>query len=300
MVVMKGVMPQTTPLFMAAFRLLPAGLGLLVVAVALGKAQPRGWVAWGWLSLFAIADGTLFQGLLTEGLNRTGAGLGSLLIDSQPLAVAVLAALLYGEKILSRGRWGLILGLVGIGLIGLPPQLWQSLWLRDWAAVGRIGAFHSGEWLMLGASLSMAVGTILIRPVTRWVDPVMATAWHMILGGVPLLALSLTYEIEPYQHLSAWGWTGLGYMTVLGSAIAYGVFFFFASHGSLTTLSALTFSTPVFALLFSSLFLHERLTVTQWLGVTCTMVSIYLVSGGGATSELAPLEAAPPTPTTLS
>lgn len=287
MVVMKGVMPQTAPLFMAAMRLLPAGIALLFVAITLGKSQPRGWQAWGWIGLFAIADGTLFQGLLTEGLTRTGAGLGSLLIDSQPLSVAVMAAVLYGERISPRGRWGLGLGLGGIGLIGLPPQLWQSLWQRDWAAVQQIGAFHLGEWLMLGASLSMAVGMILIRPVSRWVDPIMATAWHMVLGSVPLLVLSLFLEVEPYQHLSLWGWAGLGYMTFLGSAIAYGVFFFYASQGSLTTLSALTFSTPVFALLFSSIFLAERLTMTQWLGVACTVVSIYLVSGTSTTAEVA-------------
>jgi hypothetical protein len=56
------------------------------------------------------------------------------------------------------------------------------------------------------------------------------------------------------------------------------LFFFFASSGSLTTLSALTFSTPVFALMFSSLFLGENLTLVQWIGVILTLTSIYLVS----------------------
>ena len=30
--------------------------------------------------------------------------------------------------------------------------------------------------------------------VTRRVDPIMATGWHMLLGGVPLLALSAARE----------------------------------------------------------------------------------------------------------
>ena len=68
------------------------------------------------------------------------------------------------------------------------------------------------------------------------------------------------------------------YMAVMGRAIAYGLFFFFASSGSLTTLSALTFSTPVFALMFSNLLLDEDLTKVQWLGVVLTLGSIYLVS----------------------
>ena len=90
----------------------------------------------------------------------------------------------------------------------------------------------------------------------------------------------ISYQIEQnqWQDLSAWGWLGMAYMAIMGSAIAYGLFFFFASSGSLTTLSALTFSTPVFALMFSSVFLDENLTLVQWVGVVLTLGSIYLVS----------------------
>jgi hypothetical protein len=77
----------------------------------------------------------------------------------------------------------------------------------------------------------------------------------------------------------------MAYMAIMGSAIAYGLFFFFASSGSLTTLSALTFSTPVFALMFSSLFLGENLTLIQWIGVILTLSSIYLVSMRGSVQD---------------
>jgi drug/metabolite transporter (DMT)-like permease len=110
----------------------------------------------------------------------------------------------------------------------------------------------------------------------------MATGWHMVIGGLPLLLISDRLEQQQWQDLSAWGWLGMTYMAIMGSAIAYGLFFFFASSGSLTTLSALTFSTPVFALMFSSLFLGENLTLVQWIGVILTLSSIYLVSMRGS------------------
>ena len=47
---------------------------------------------------------------------------------------------------------------------------------------------------MLMAAQCMAAGTLMVPLVTRYVDPVMATGWHMILGGIPLIALSLTTE----------------------------------------------------------------------------------------------------------
>lgn len=38
------------------------------------------------------------------------------------------------------------------------------------------------------------VGTVMVRWVSKYVDPVMATGWHMILGGLPLLALAVQRE----------------------------------------------------------------------------------------------------------
>jgi len=100
----------------------------------------------------------------------------------------------------------------------------------------------------------------------------------MILGGLPLLAISAATESEQFVNIDFSGWMALGYSTVFGSAIAYGLFFYFASSGSLTSLSSLTFLTPVFALLFGNLFLGEVLNPLQSMGVGLTLVSIYLIN----------------------
>lgn len=292
MVAMKGVIPHTTPFFMAGIRLVPAGILVLLAGLLMGRPHPRGWAAWLWIALFAIVDGALFQGFLAQGLVRTGAGLGSVMIDSQPLAVALLALWLFGETIGLWGWLGLILGVLGISLLGLPQEwiLSAGAWtaevinsghwvisdrsLSDWV----LTLFDNGQWLMLLAALSMAVGTVLVRYVCRYADPVMATGWHMILGGLPLFALSNQLEVNQWSNLSAANWTALAYSTVFGSAIAYGLFFYFASSGSLTSLSSLTFLTPIFALLFGNLFLSEVLSPIQWIGVSLTLVSIYLIN----------------------
>ncbi|BAY99153.1 hypothetical protein NIES37_31320 [Tolypothrix tenuis PCC 7101] len=280
MVAMKGVIPHTTPLFMAGVRLLPAGILILVAAALMGRSQPKGWGAWLWITLFALIDGTLFQGFLAEGLVRTSAGLGSVMIDSQPLAVALLSLWLFQERIGFWGWLGLGLGVSGISLIGLPDELifhllgsGVNVTIGNWQQL-----FASGEWLMLLAALSMAVGTVLIRFVCRYADPVVATGWHMIIGGLPLWGVSSVVESQQWQNLATSDWLALGYATIFGSAIAYGLFFYFASSGNLTSLSSLTFLTPIFALLFGNLFLSEVLSPLQWMGVFLTLISIYLIN----------------------
>ncbi|MGB3572511.1 MAG: DMT family transporter [Phormidesmis sp.] len=287
MVAMKGVMAETSPLFLASVRLFPAGILVVLVSLWLGREQPKGWRAWLWIGLFALIDGTLFQGFLARGLERTGAGLGSVMIDSQPLAVAVMARFLFQEWIGPWGWSGLVVGLLGISFIGLPDEWVLALLQGHWFDLGPVitleqeiwsGLFQQGEWLMLMAALSMAVGTILIRFVAKVADPVAATGWHMILGGIPLIVASALNEPTTWQSVSVGGWLEISYATVFGSAIAYGVFFYLAAQGNLTSLSALTFLTPVFALLFSTLFLAESLSQLQWIGVLLTLLSIYLIN----------------------
>ncbi|OKH55705.1 EamA family transporter [Calothrix sp. HK-06] len=284
MVAMKGVIDHTTPMFMAGVRIIPAGVMILIAGALMGKPQPSGLKAWLWITLFALIDGAMFQGFLAQGLVRTGAGLGSVMIDSQPLAVALMSLWLFKERIGLWGWLGLSLGVAGISFIGLPEQLILSLISSNVTfeptslLLSPYSLFESGEWLMLLAALSMAVGTVLIRYVTKHADPVMATGWHMIIGGLPLWVISAVIETHQWSNLVSSDWIALSYATVFGSAIAYALFFYFASSGNLTSLSSLTFLTPVFALCFGNLLLGEVLNPIQWTGVGLTLISIYLIN----------------------
>lgn len=280
MVAMKGVIPYTTPYFMAGVRLVPAGILVLMVAIILKLPQPKTWQGWLWIMAFALVDGAMFQGFLAQGIVKTGAGLGSVMIDSQPLAVALLSSLLFGEVIGLWGWLGLSIGVFGISLIGLPDRWIYSLFAGHWGAIDLnwVRLFDNGEWLMLLASLSMAIGTVMIPYISRHVNPIVATGWHMILGGLPLFGLSWLQESQQWSQMFFESWLALGYATVMGSAIAYGIFFYLASKGNLTSLSALTFLTPIFALLFGTIILSEELSSIQSVGVALTIVSIYLIN----------------------
>ena len=112
---------------------------------------------------------------------------------------------------------------------------------------------------MLLAALAMAVGTVLIRFASRHSDPVATTAWHMLLGGLPLLLIA---AIEQESLLPSWGvvdWSRMTYASLLGSALAYGLFFWFANRRDLTSFSSLGFLTPVFALATGGWLLGERI-----------------------------------------
>ena len=295
MAAMKPLLAVGTPLQVACLRLLPAGAVLLLVAL-LGRRSLRiDRRDWPWLLGFALVDGSLFQGLLARGLEQTGAGLGSVLIDSQPLLVALLARSLFGEAINPVGWLGLMLGLLGILCLGLPAAVLQHWWLDGPVASG-VRAWSHGELWMLAAAAAMAVGTVLCRYASRHSDPVAITGWHMLLGGLPLAVLAELPVRGGAAWLPAWSlveWGLMAYVTLLGSALAYGLFFWFASSGDLTGFTALTFLTPVFALLCGVLWLDEALRPLQWLGAGLALVSVLLIN---RRAQLWQGEAHPPAP----
>ncbi|MEB3348475.1 MAG: DMT family transporter [Cyanobacteriota bacterium] len=283
MAAMRPLLDGAGPLTVASLRLLPAGLVLLVVARWLGRSLAVARADRPWLLLFALVDATLFQGLLARGLGQTGAGLGSVLIDSQPLLVALLARWLFAEAINPVGWLGLLVGLLGIVCLGLPAPLLRHWWLEGPEALGA-EAWSHGELWMLGAAAAMAVGTVLCRFATRHSDPLAVTGWHMLVGGLPLLLVAagaplLSTTAPPLlPQWDALQWALMAYATLLGSALAYGLFFLFASRGDLTGFLALTFLTPVFALLCGRLLLQEHLQPLQWLGAALALVSVLLLN----------------------
>lgn len=121
MVAMKTVAPHTSPFFVGAVRLIPAGLLLVAWAASQDRKMPSGRAAWAAIALFAVVDGALFQGLLAQGLKTTSAGLGSVIIDSQPLSVAVLSAIFLGEALSGNAVAGLLIGVLGLLLLEIPP-----------------------------------------------------------------------------------------------------------------------------------------------------------------------------------
>ncbi len=214
MAAMTPLVSSAGPEFVASLRLLPAGILVLITTYLFKRDLKIYKCDLKWFFVFTIVDATFFQLFLTYGIEKTGAGLGSVLIDSQPLLVA-----------------------------------------------------------------AMALGTILIRFTCTKSDPVAVTGWHMVLGSLPLIikhCLQSNFTIIPDWSIFDWGL--MSFASIFGGAIAYGLFFYFANNKEITGFSTLAFLTPVFALLSGGVWLDERLTIVQWIGVVFVLISVFFVS----------------------
>ena len=97
----------------------------------------------------------------------------------------------------------------------------------------------------------------------------------MVFGSIPLFAWHIIDTSTSF--LPRWGlfeWGLMAYASLLGSALAYGLFFWFANREEITSFSTLAFLTPVFALGTGGLWLGERLEPLQWVGVVLVLGGI--------------------------
>lgn len=256
-VVTSELLPPDRPLTAALLRALPAGLLLLAVV----RQLPSG--SWWWrAAVLGSLNIGLFFALLFVAAYRLPGGVAATVGAVQPLLVVVLAAGLLGEVLTRRA---LLAGVVGAGGVAL-------LVLRGDAALDPVGVVAA-----LGAAAVMALGVVLTK---RWGRPAAAltvTAWQLVAGGLLLLPLALLVEgVLPSAELDLAAVGGYVYLGVVGTALAYLVWFRGLAALPAASVSFLSLLAPVVATAVGWLVLAQQLSAVQLLGAGLVLVAVLL------------------------
>ena len=239
------LLPPHRPLLAALLRALPAGLLL----IAITRILPRG--SWWWRSLVL---GTLnigaFNALLFIGAYRLPGGVAATVGAIQPLLVALLSTGLLGQRLSLRTVLTAIAGVFGVGMLVLRANAQLDTW---------------GVVAALGGAVVMALGVVLSK---RWTSPaplLATTGWQLVAGGVVLLPVAFLVEGAP-PAFSLQNIAGYTYLTIIGSAVAYALWFRGLRELSPTDVTFLGLLSPVTATTLGWLVLDQRLTTAQAIG----------------------------------
>ena len=108
-----------------------------------------------------------------------------MLANTDPLFVAVLAAVFLGEVLSGRQWSGLLVGLVGATVVVWDGPLWPP-------------ALSPGALVVVGGALAWSVGTVVAaRGVRGRAEPLALAGWQMTLGGVVLAVAGVIGEGPP-------------------------------------------------------------------------------------------------------
>lgn len=170
------------PITAAGARLTLAGVLLLALLAILGRPLRPGVgpMAVGWL---ALTQTVLFYGAVFWGIAQEGAGLPAVLANTDPLFVAVLAALFLGELLTGRQWMGLVIGLVGAAVVVWDGPLWPP-------------ALSPGALVVVGGALAWSIGTVVAaRGVRGRAEPLALAGWQMAVGGVVLAVAGMVGRV---------------------------------------------------------------------------------------------------------
>ncbi|MEM9816439.1 MAG: EamA family transporter [Cyanobacteria bacterium P01_D01_bin.6] len=254
-VVATEFLPPGHPLLVAACRSLPIGI-LLTIAL---RRLPQG-IWWGRILILGSLNIGIFQALLFVAAYRLPGGVAATAGAIQPLLVVVFAWLVLKEKPSALSIKVAIAGFVGVGLLVLSPG----------ARLDGIGILAA-----LAGAASMGLGTVLTK---RWQPPVpvlVFTAWQLVVGGALLLPIALMLE-GPFAHLSRTNIQGLIYLGVIGTGLAYLLWFRGIAKLKASAVSYLGLMSPVMATLIGFFWLQEALTSMQLLGIGIIFTSVLL------------------------
>ena len=268
-VLVKATLAEVPPVLQAAIRF--AGATALL---------------WLWCQARGIAlferDGTLRAGLLAGvlfcgefvciylGLQHTTASRLTIFLYTAPFWVALLLPLFVQTERLGLWQWtGLLLAFVAVGCAlqdGL--QTTQRSDSSSWW----------GDALAVGAGALWGLTTVVIRS-TRLasISPEKLLYYQVALSAFLLPFVSLQLGEVWHFELSVFAWGSILIQTVVGAFASYLVWMWMLGRYPATRLSTFAFLTPLFALLFGSLWLGEAITpglVVALLGVALGIVLV--------------------------
>ncbi|WP_310485040.1 DMT family transporter [Chamaesiphon sp. VAR_48_metabat_403] len=254
-VVATEFLPPNHPLLVAALRSLPIGLLLM----AWCKQLPQGIWWWRILLLGSLNIG-IFQALLFIAAYRLPGGVAATAGAIQPLLVGVFAWIILREKPSKLSIVAAIAGLVGVGLLVISPA----------ARLDPIGIVAA-----ISGAATMGLGTVLIKRWKRPVSLLVFTAWQLTVGGIVLLPIALAIE-GPITNISTTNLFGFVYLGVVGTGIAYALWFRGIEKLKASAVSYLGLMSPVVATIIGFVFLNQSLTPIQLVGMTIVLISVLI------------------------
>jgi drug/metabolite transporter (DMT)-like permease len=197
-----------------------------------------------------------YNWFVNAGFALVPAGLGTIITMVEPLMIALLAALLLGEKL---NRF-IFIG-VAIATLGAIVLFWEDLTTTQASSVAPLGILY----LMI-CCLCWAIYTIVAKPLLDRYDSFTVTAITMLIAAPPLIGAANEPLTVLAARLDLRQWAELTYL-VFASGIGGTLLWNYGSkHLSGTTAGTFLYLIPVVAVASGALVLAEPVTIFIVLG----------------------------------
>ena len=119
---------------------------------------------------------------------------------------------------------------------------------------------------------------VLVKAYGGKIDPQILAASQMVFGFVPLLAVGFATEGNPLRfHWTVSALLSLMYLVIVGSVIAFELYYWLVRRMDVTNTMLIALVTPVVAVILGMLVLHEKLNWRLVAGSACIILGLGLI-----------------------
>ncbi|KIN60948.1 Transmembrane drug/metabolite transporter family protein [Sulfitobacter noctilucae] len=256
------------PLTAVAHRVGWAALVLWVVVIAMRLPVPRAPKVWGAFLGMGLLNNVIPFGLMAWGQLYIESGLTSILNGATAIFGVIAASIFFAdERITPRKAVGVCLGFVGLAVaIGV-----ENLSHFDLRSLAQLA--------VITGTVSYALASVWARKTLSGQPPQVAAAG--MVTGATLIMLPLAWWVEGPLTLNLQTRTisAIGYYALLGTAVAYLLYYRVLAMAGSGNLMVVTLLIPPFGIVLGAVLLTETLHPSAYAGFALLALGLMLLDG---------------------
>lgn len=261
-VAIKFGLSTSPPLIFAGLRYFLAGVGMFL-AIASRRRFDFSNIRQIFVPLLLGVLAAAEFGFLYLGTQYVGAGMSSILFNTQPIMVGVLAIIFLKEPLTWKKSFA-----TGVGFLGT-----VLVFLKDVSSA----EISLGGLLVLLSALSYALGTIVFKKLVRGENLSSLTSILLTTSGGLLLVSGVLFESTSSFVISTVFILILTYLMFV-SVTGITVWFYLLKRYEASLVSPYLFLVPAFGVLQGWLILSEKVDLPEVIGLFCIGLTIYILN----------------------
>jgi drug/metabolite transporter (DMT)-like permease len=264
----KVAVQELGPYTLVALRLLLAVLGLALIVWLQRPSFPRDRRTWLLLALVGFTHTALPFVLISWSQQHIDTGMAAILNSTVPLFTLAIAHVFLPEERLSMTQVvGLLMGFTGVVVLMSQDVMlvYESL-------------YFLGKGAVLAAALSYAASSVLLRKSLTHISPVVQAFVSVAIADTLVWVAAPLAEPPVFWPALPETWLALAWLGLLGSCIAYLLFFHLIQAIGPTRTTMVTYLMPLIAVALGVFLMHESVNWSMAAGASLIGLGVWVVN----------------------
>ncbi len=217
----------------------------------------------------SLIANTLQYSITYTGLSMIDASAAVLLVQMEVPFGVMFAYFILKEKPTIRSLIGISIAFIGVYILTGTPNLG--------------GKFIGAALVFTGAGI-WALGQVLVKPLSKEINPLTLVAWLALFSGPILITLSAIFDgntINYFKTANLNSWIIVIFLGFIMQPISYGCFYYVLKNNPLyKVLPIVTMGIPLTGLLAAILLLREEPTKELFIGGAIILIGVIMIVFG--------------------